>query len=180
MIIALGHKKRRGKDTVAMFLEKYHNFKRVSFAGNLKSGVACFFGWDDDNERNKEDIDSYWGVSRRDAWREFGQFARKRFGADFWVKSMMRSHGTHGNIVISDMRMVEGEAEWVKACGGYTVRVDRPQIDKDDGHITEVSLDSYDYDYVINNDGTMYDLMVKTDKMLEDLKCKELNKKSDK
>jgi dephospho-CoA kinase len=35
-----------GKDTVADFLVKYHEFQRDSFAKSLKDAVRAIFGWD--------------------------------------------------------------------------------------------------------------------------------------
>lgn len=166
MIIALGHKKRRGKDTVASFMCKYHKFTRASFAENLKRGTCNFFGWSDPEE-SKEERDPYWGISKRQAFRDFGMFAREKYGDKFWVKSMAQGIDLNSDIVITDLRMPVGEAEWVRSVGGYTVRIDRDGVHGDDSHPTEIEMDSYPYDYAIKNDGTLYDLLVKTRDMVD-------------
>ena len=35
-----------GKDTVADYLQNFHEFRRDSFASTLKDAVAAVFGWD--------------------------------------------------------------------------------------------------------------------------------------
>ena len=35
-----------GKDTVADYLQNFHEFRRESFASTLKDAVAAVFGWD--------------------------------------------------------------------------------------------------------------------------------------
>ena len=35
-----------GKDTIADYLQNFHQFRRESFAGTLKDAVASIFGWD--------------------------------------------------------------------------------------------------------------------------------------
>lgn len=61
------------------------------------------------------------------------------------------------NWVITDCRF-ENEAAAVKAKGGIVVRVNRPGVQPVNRHQSEVELDNYHFDYVINNNGTIDDL----------------------
>ena len=57
-----------GKDTVADFLVKDHEFQRDSFAKSLKDAVSAIFGWDrqllegatQESRMWRERIDPYW------------------------------------------------------------------------------------------------------------------------
>ncbi len=46
MIIAISGLIGSGKDTVADYLVNLHEYRRESFAGNLKDGMSAIFGWD--------------------------------------------------------------------------------------------------------------------------------------
>jgi len=82
------------------------------------------------------------------------------------------------NWLISDMRF-PNELEGVKARGGFTVRVNRPkerEMFLMNAHITidtrkvehesETALDNANFDYTIENNGTLDDLLVKVQEML--------------
>jgi len=49
------------------------------------------------------------------------------------------------------------EAEQVKLHNGKIIRINRPGL-VSDSHISETEMDDYEFDYVINNDGTLEQL----------------------
>ena len=64
-------------------------------------------------------------------------------------------------VIITDMRF-PNELKAVKDRDGITIRVNRPQlISKDFEHESETSLDSSIFDYTIENDGELVDLVSK-------------------
>ena len=63
------------------------------------------------------------------------------------------------NWIITDTRF-ENELEAVKKRGGITIRVNRPGLTKSN-HLSETSLDSAEFDYEIDNNGTISDLIDK-------------------
>lgn len=82
------------------------------------------------------------------------------------------------NWIITDMRF-PNEMDVIKAKGGITIRVNRPdtkeyfQLKNRDGSIThatlhpsETALDNHEFDYVIDNDGTILDLIDKVKNIL--------------
>lgn len=70
------------------------------------------------------------------------------------------------NWIITDLRF-ENELKAVEDKGGITIRVNRPQlISKDFEHESETSLDSAIFDYVIQNDNTLEDLIQKVREIL--------------
>ena len=70
------------------------------------------------------------------------------------------------NWVITDCRF-ENEAMAVKSQGGIVVRINRPGVHPVNAHGSEVGLDNYLFDYVINNDGTLDELRREVQVLLE-------------
>ena len=69
--------------------------------------------------------------------------------------------------IITDVRF-SNEAKAIKEKGGILIRINRPQyldnglVIRKDEHLSETALDDYDgFDYVIENDGTVQDLIDK-------------------
>ena len=74
------------------------------------------------------------------------------------------------NWIITDMRF-PNEMDAVKERGGITIRVKRTQFLKKDSlptheHPSETALDNAEFDYVIDNDGTMDELVEKVKEIL--------------
>lgn len=129
-------------------------------------------------------------------YREFLQALGTEVGrtidTDLWVKTMMDmytrefssypSYGTdeYGNTVFVSMNEVEphwimpdtrfpNEVKAIKDRGGIVIKVNR-DTGLEDSHISEHALDDYnDYDYVIDNNGTIGELIVKVATMMETL-----------
>jgi len=70
------------------------------------------------------------------------------------------------NWIITDTRF-PNEAQAIKDKGGLVIRVDRPGVKPINDHPSEIGLDDWKFDYVINNDGTLKDLTKKIKKVLE-------------
>ena len=70
------------------------------------------------------------------------------------------------NWIITDVRF-PNEAEAVKERNGILIRVNRPSTESDDKHPSEVALDDYkDFDYIIQNDNSIEDLIQKVKDIL--------------
>lgn len=69
------------------------------------------------------------------------------------------------NWIITDTRF-PNEAKAIKKAGGILIRVERPGVKPVNSHASEVGLDDYDFDYVINNDGSLEDLVNMTREVL--------------
>ncbi len=105
-VIGIAGKKGVGKDTTANVLVNLFNKEenviafQMSFANPLKQGLAAFFGWNVDDlndDKKKEEIDSYWGTSPRKVMQWFGtEVFRKKISEllpevkneEFWSKRM--------------------------------------------------------------------------------------------
>ena len=70
------------------------------------------------------------------------------------------------NWIITDTRF-PNEAEAIKKAGGIIIRIERPGIDPVNLHTSETSLDNWDFDHVVVNDGSITDLTKKIKKVLK-------------
>jgi hypothetical protein len=68
-------------------------------------------------------------------------------------------------MAVSDCRY-PNEAAAIRARGGLVLRVERPGVEPINAHRSEVALDGFDFDAVIDNDGSIEDLVAKLDTVL--------------
>ena len=72
----------------------------------------------------------------------------------------MGEAGDSPNWLIPDCRF-KNEALGVRERGGFVIRVNRPGCKPINNHPSETEMDDYNFDAVINNDGTLQDLELK-------------------
>ncbi len=141
MIIGVTGFKGSGKDTASDIIADAYGLERYAFADPLKNGTAAFFGWTKrsmHDPKNKEEIDGYWGVSRRQVLQWLGTevmrdgFA-KRFNKspDFWIECFTKWHAQQlidgdefKGVVVSDCRY-QNEVDAIHNLNGVVIRVDR-------------------------------------------------------
>ena len=119
-------------------------------------------------------------LTKKTTLREILQMVGTEFGRtlhpSIWVNSLMREYfcvqadlAPNGidcpNWIITDMRFLN-EMEAVKKRGGITIRVNRNLEESKDQHESETELDNAEFDYVINNDGTIEELIEKVREIL--------------
>jgi hypothetical protein len=126
MIIGICGFQSSGKDTIADFLIKEHNFIRLSFASALKVIVSIMFSWPKEKLEGltkedrewREQVDPWWSKSLkmphltpRFVLQHFGtELFRNRWHPDIWVKVLenqlldLIEKNSHVNIVITDCR----------------------------------------------------------------------------
>lgn len=170
-IILIGHKKRQGKDTFAGNL----GFPTLTFATPMKEIVAATFGittaqleYAKNNGRVKSFF-KFWRlifllVDFRLVLQKFGNdIMKSHFGWSVWGERMVRriQGSTDPVITIPDFRF-EDELRVLSAYFGRqnirTVKVTRPGTVAGDQHESEVALDNFEFDHVIENDGSLWDL----------------------
>jgi hypothetical protein len=168
MIIGLSGYARSGKDTAADRLVNDHGFTRHSFAAPMKEamyilnpivssdsignfryqGLVDVYGLDSAKESNPE---------IRRLLQVFGtEVGRSMFGNNFWV-DLTLNNIKEGNVVISDVRF-KNEADAIKKAGGQVWRINRNGIGPVTDHSSEIDLDDYNFDYIIDNDYSVMDL----------------------
>jgi hypothetical protein len=133
-----------GKDTVADYLQNFHEFRRDSFASTLKDAVASVFGWDREllEGRTKEarawreQVDAWWAnrlsmpeLTPRSILQLWGtEVCRRSFHDDIWIASLENKlRKSRDNIVISDCRF-PNEIQAIKAQGGKVFWVQRGEL----------------------------------------------------
>ena len=99
------------------------------------------------------------------------ELLREGFNKNVHVASTMANIKDKDNVIITDLRF-PNEMEAVKKKGGITIRVNRSfnhkmgsketgTIDLTPEHESEKALDNAEFDYVIQNNGTISDLIDK-------------------
>jgi hypothetical protein len=177
MIIGLSGYARSGKDTAADHLVGKHGFTRYSFAAPMKEAMyrlnpivsSDAIG----NFRYKDLVDVYGLDKAKESHPEirrllqvFGtEVGRDMFGENFWV-DLALSSAKEDLVVISDVRF-KNEADGIKAAGGQVWRINRVGIGPVTDHASEVDLDSYSFDYIIDNDFSVMDLNNVVDMILD-------------
>ena len=148
-------------------LQYYNIINRIdwyqtSFADKLKQCLSVILRTSRSNfEDNmfKQSTVEWLGISVRELLQKFGTAIRNEVCDDFWVKACLKDFEDYNNYLITDVRF-KSEAKGIKDLEGIIVRVNREGAGAGN-HISEIDLDDYSFDYVINNDGDMEDLLLK-------------------
>jgi hypothetical protein len=101
---------------------------------------------------------------------------RKIIHPDIWSNALMNEYKIienyntiYPNWIITDVRF-PNEFRSIKNKGGITIRVNRPNL-PESFHLSEISLNSAEFDYTIDNNGTIEELIekIKNLKIWEDI-----------
>ena len=135
---------------------------KTSFANKLKQCLSDILNVSiskfEDNEFKKSEVE-WLGITVRELLQKFGTAIRNEVSDDFWVKACLNNLEKEDDYLITDVRF-KSEAKGIKDLEGIIVRVNREGAGAGN-HISEIDLDDYSFDYVINNDGSMEDLLLK-------------------
>ena len=135
---------------------------KTSFANKLKQCLSNILNVSiskfEDNEFKKSEVE-WLGITVRELLQKFGTAIRNEVSDDFWVKACLNNLEKDDDYLITDVRF-KSEAKGIKDLEGIIIRVNREGAGAGN-HISEIDLDDYSFDYVINNDGDMEDLLLK-------------------
>ena len=185
-----------GKGTVADILVENHNFEKLSFADKLKDGVASVFSWDrdmleGDTDRSRiwrEKADVFWSnetgkeITPRLVLQLFGtDCMRNGFFDGIWVSLVKQKilENPDKNWVIPDVRF-PNEVKMIQSVQGQVWQVRRGELpswflDKRDNNIDPLTVHASEwawidkdesFEQIIQNDGSLEDLLKKLQKML--------------
>jgi len=174
-----------GKDTVSKRLEQKHGFRRDSFAKSLKDAVSAMFNWDremlegngDDSRQWREQPDEFWSkkfgktVTPRWVLQHFGtEVMRQHMHDAIWIDSCLSRYDGKPT-VISDTRF-QNELKTIKENKGQIILVKRGELptrqemQEKGAHKSEWDWMGWNFDHVIDNDGSKEDLYKKVDDLV--------------
>jgi hypothetical protein len=177
MIIGLSGYARSGKDTAADHLVNSYGFTRHSFAAPMKEAMYRLnpiVSSDSIGPFRYKDLVDVYGLDKakesvpeiRRLLQIFGtEVGRDMFGENFWV-DLALNNAKEGKVVISDVRF-KNEAEAIKAAGGQVWRVNRNGVGPVTNHPSEIDLDDYKFDSIIDNNKTVQDLNLIIDAIIK-------------
>lgn len=172
-IIGISGKIGSGKGTVTkLLMELNEKFEERFFAEKLKKFVADLAGVNYELTLTQEGKNTFvesFNMTLGEMLQTIGTNAmRDNFDKDVWAKSVFTTLSTDGYYLLSDFRFTN-EGDYIKKNGGVTLRINRPNnpvaenSGRDLNHSSETELDDYDFDYVIENDGTYQELIDKVE-----------------
>lgn len=151
--ILIGHKKQHGKDTFAKMLKEHLGDAEIlSFADPMREIVAQSLGMSIAELKEKYTRDS----NLRDVMKRFGNgMMIEYFGEKVWRDVLLRRAAKLDceYIIVPDFRFHRELIE-----GAITVHVYNERVRSHDTHQSEVDLNDFNFDYVINNNGSLEDL----------------------
>lgn len=182
MIIGISGKKGSGKDAFGGHLIDegiIHNkeCESFSFAGPIKQMVMTGFNltYDQIYGAKKEEVIPYLGVTPRYLMQTLGtEWGRNLIQPNIWVDTLFEYvDGVVDDVdfaTITDVRFLN-EIESVKKRNGILVKVQRDEVDNNgDSHLSETELDYFaDWDYIIDNNGTLADLQNSASTLLREI-----------
>ena len=188
-VLAVCGYRRSGKDTICNYISTHYQFAHLKFATPLKDMIKAGFGFSDEQLEGdaKDLIDSNLGVSPRTVMQFIGtevmQFQIQNIipgiGRSFWTKRLCDSIKLHiGNntsVVISDLRFLH-EYDAIKSlcsslsCELKVIRVERPSLQIQDQHISELEWIQIPHDVTIINDTDVTNIHQQTDMFFNILK----------
>lgn len=187
IIIGICGKARSGKDTSAAFLKNLFNFKHDSFAAPIRAFVEAQTGisLQDQNNLNNEFIESLFMTLRSFKQTLGTDLIRNNINEDFFIKGLVERNNKTEKLVVSDIRFkneLQAITDMINQNHGCTILIRRYEADmyssaKEANHQSENDIDYNDlsqFDYVIDNDGTIDNLLTKIYNIiqLENLKIK--------
>jgi len=164
---------RGGKDTAAAYCMRKIGYPRIKLAygDELKRIYHDLFGYSKDVTKD------------RDGYQWFGQAMRER-NPRIWIEKLdpilQHSLARRHSVFLTDMRQ-PNEYDHLKSNGFVMIKIDTPkeiriqrmleagEEVKEEylSHDTESHIDSFEYDYVVKNDGSLDDLYEKLDEVME-------------
>jgi len=169
-IIAIAGKAEAGKDTFALFMEKY--FKKTNkkvlimhFADELKFYAKKYFGWNEKKDK-----------PGRELLQQLGTNIVRSKNINYWVESIARFinifYSEFDYFILADCRF-PNEIDFLKQNKFPTIsiRINRPNHEnslttEQRLHLSETALDNYKFDYIIDTDEGLDKLEIEVDKFI--------------
>jgi hypothetical protein len=162
MTIGLNGYAKVGKDEVAKSIIKNNSRWEIKkFSGKLKTIASILTGIDGayfEDQLFKTRQLPGWEMTVRELLQRLGTEAiRNNLHENAWVNALFSDYNEYCNWVVTDVRF-PNEAQQIKDNGGVIVRINRTGYGPVNNHPSEIALDDWDFDHIIENNGTLEDL----------------------
>ena len=133
---------------IAGVIESYDEHLGVSIRQPRVRSIIDRYGWNGYKE-------TQYGPEIRGLLQRLGTEAgRQTLWDSIWVDAAFANLDQDGKYVVTDCRF-PNEAAAIRECGGRIVRISRKGVGPANAHPSETSLDDYDFDEYLTNDGTL-------------------------
>lgn len=139
-----------------VFYHLFQSYEVKRFAGALKQTIAAITGvsyTDLLDEDFKNTTDPYLELTYRQLHQDIGQTLRENINIDIWFDSLFRHLKDGDRWIIADLRHIN-EYDGLIDYNSLIVKVQGPEEDLKDDHISETSLDDledHQFDFIIDN-----------------------------
>lgn len=176
-LIGIHGSARSGKDTLGSMILARCNSYRYSFASPIYAMARAFGLTDADfsDSRKEVPIDRFGGRSPRYLLQTLGtEWGRDLVSPEIWVQlaAIKLEHAGPG-MVVTDVRF-ENEASWIRE-NGILIHIHRPGAPVVNPHVSEAGVEIQDGDIIISNSGTLTDLELKVDGVLQNVFSRSRN-----
>lgn len=163
--------------------KSFSGWKQISFADKIKDITCIIIGCTreqlEDREFKEKELGEEWSYNEwynestysvikltpRKIMQIIGtDFGRQMIHSNIWINSTFNNYKNSDNWIITDVRF-PNEAKAIKDKKGFLIRINRDSF-KNFKHLSEIALDNYQFDYIIDNNSTIEDLTVKVKEIL--------------
>lgn len=150
-----------GKDTLVEYLFKYIPTHHYSIA-NLPKEAATILGWDGGKtERDRKFISDIVDIS--------AEYNDAPFQDVVSIVTDFKNGRLEADVLVIDMRDPRDIARAVKIFGAITVLIRNPRVESIETNHADRDVEDFEYDYVIDNDGTLEDLDKKAEEFVKEV-----------
>lgn len=186
MLIGISGMIGSGKSTIAEYLVSKYEFVEYMIAKPLKE-IGLIFGFEHHQmfgtQQQKLEINEFLGISGRQFLQVFGTEVCRKYipkvlpatkfdEISIWIRLFEKYYKNcvYKNTIVSDIRFVD-ESESIRKLGGIIIKIKRNDL-TGDSHQSEKNFDLIEHDYIIHNYGSMDELYIKIDLIINSIKIK--------
>lgn len=153
-----------GKDETAKIIQKLTGYEIKRWSGKLKEVASVLLGVPaerfEDQSFKASQLGEEWGhMTVREFLQRIGTNAiREQLHPNAWVNAIMSEYTTRSNWVFADTRF-KNEAQAIKERGGIIIRINRKGVGPINDHPSEIELDDWEFDHIIENNGSIDELV---------------------
>ena len=141
---------RSGKDTFCEFVGKYTLTHKCSIV-DLPKEAAKVLGWDGGKtEKDRKFLSDIMDLST--------EYNDSPFRDVLSIVADFKNNLIEDEVLFIDMRDPKDIARAVETFGAETILIRNPNVEKIESNHADANVEDYDYDYIIENDGTLEQL----------------------